>query len=149
MRLRLRLRQGWLTCLVCLGCQSMTGGEPHEPHPPAAQAQELWQQGQEAMEAGQPDEAIELYRQSLDADRRLERNHLSLAAAFLEKDDELAACRHLAEYVADDSDCLLARAYLAELLLRLGQLDPARAEFIDDAEANRYRSRGMREPWII
>ncbi|NQU23792.1 MAG: Gfo/Idh/MocA family oxidoreductase [Candidatus Nealsonbacteria bacterium] len=27
--------------------------------------------------------------------------------------------------------------------------DPAKAEFVDDAEANRLRSRAMREPWII
>ena len=27
--------------------------------------------------------------------------------------------------------------------------DPLKEEFIDDAEANRLRSRAMREPWII
>ncbi len=27
--------------------------------------------------------------------------------------------------------------------------DPAKAQFVDDAEANRLRSRAMREPWII
>jgi hypothetical protein len=29
------------------------------------------------------------------------------------------------------------------------QYDPVRAEFVDDAEANRLRSRAMREPWNL
>ena len=27
--------------------------------------------------------------------------------------------------------------------------DPAKAEFVNDAQANRLRTRAMREPWII
>ena len=27
--------------------------------------------------------------------------------------------------------------------------DPVKEEFVNDAEANRFRSRAMREPWII
>jgi hypothetical protein len=34
-------------------------------------------------------------------------------------------------------------------LKRSLKYDPAKAEFIDDAEANRLRSRAMREPWIL
>jgi hypothetical protein len=34
-------------------------------------------------------------------------------------------------------------------LKRSLRYDPAKAEFIDDAEANRLRSRAMREPWIL
>jgi hypothetical protein len=29
------------------------------------------------------------------------------------------------------------------------RFDPAKEEFINDPEANRLRSRAMREPWII
>jgi hypothetical protein len=29
------------------------------------------------------------------------------------------------------------------------KFDPVKAEFIADAEANRLRSRAMRQPWII
>jgi hypothetical protein len=29
------------------------------------------------------------------------------------------------------------------------RFDPAKEEFVDDAEANRFRSRAMRAPWII
>jgi hypothetical protein len=34
-------------------------------------------------------------------------------------------------------------------LKRNVKFDPLKAEFINDAEANRLRSRAMREPWII
>jgi hypothetical protein len=29
------------------------------------------------------------------------------------------------------------------------RFDPVKEEFVNDAEANRFRSRAMREPWII
>src|SRR6202030_2925495 len=94
-------------CLICLGCQSITGVErsgddgagilPHES--PNEHAVQLWQQGQHAMKVGAPEQAIALYQESLDADRRLEKNHLSLAAAFIEKGDDAAACEHLGLYL--------------------------------------------------
>jgi hypothetical protein len=34
-------------------------------------------------------------------------------------------------------------------LKRNMKFDPVKEEFIGDAEANRYRSRAMRETWII
>jgi hypothetical protein len=35
------------------------------------------------------------------------------------------------------------------LLKRNMRYDPVKEEFINDEEANRLRSRAMREPWII
>jgi len=47
------------------------------------------------MKAGQADQAIALYQQSLNEDQERGKNHLSLAAAYLEKGDDRAACEHL------------------------------------------------------
>src|SRR5260370_36739948 len=92
--MRLRPGQLWMTCLICLGCQSLAGVEPRDELLPGARAQELWEQGQRAMKAGQPDQAIALYQQSLNEDRERGKNHLSLAAACLEKGDYRDACEH-------------------------------------------------------
>jgi hypothetical protein len=40
-------------------------------------------------------------------------------------------------------------AYIAWQLGRKLAFDPAKEEFVDDAEANRMRSRALREPWHI
>jgi tetratricopeptide (TPR) repeat protein len=124
----LRQRLGvacWLGLLIG-GCQSMPApDEAAEPGP----AGELWAQGQSAMKHGQPQQAIRYYQQSLDADPELDRNHLSLAAAYLEKGDEAGACPHLQRYVAANPHHLAARGYLAELLLRLDRPAEARGEY--------------------
>src|SRR5438876_10858953 len=57
------------------------------------------------------------------------RNHLSLAAAYLDLGDEATACPHLARYVAAQPDHLSIRLHYAELLVRLHQADKARGEF--------------------
>src|SRR5262249_20871199 len=59
----------------------------------------------------------------------LARNHLSLAAAHLEKGEEDAACPHLALYLAVNPGHLAVRAHYAELLLRLSRTEDARAQF--------------------
>jgi tetratricopeptide (TPR) repeat protein len=115
-----------LWMIVALGCHAGTLLEVPEEAPPANQ---LWEEGQEAMREGQPQQAIARYERSLDSDPALTRNHLSLAAAYLEKGDPEAARPHLEKYVATHPENLPARGYLAELLLRLDQLPEARGEY--------------------
>ncbi|MCZ2340251.1 MAG: tetratricopeptide repeat protein [Bacteroidales bacterium] len=62
---------------------------------------------------------------------------LALAAACLDRGDEAGALPHLRAHVAAYPDAVMMRAYLAELLLKLGQPQEARAEFarvIHDAD---------------
>jgi tetratricopeptide (TPR) repeat protein len=121
-------RKCLLLGLLALGCQSLI---PHElPTVPAAEtAEELWEKGQAAMKRSDPDAALKLYQQSLSVDPKFARNHLSLAAAYLEKGDEAAACPELARYVEAFPDQYLVRLHLAELLLQLDQRTEAREQF--------------------
>jgi tetratricopeptide (TPR) repeat protein len=154
----LRLRRLWIACVVCLGCQNLPGsaerpnhdkplsqaasaertsgtegmgieraGEEHAPAPVAsserANDDQLWQAGQKAMQAGQPAQAIELYEQTG------QKNHLSLAAAYLEKGDDRAACEHLGLFLESHPEHRNARFYYAELLVKLGRHAQARAQF--------------------
>jgi len=96
---------------------------------PARLAIEAWQQGQEQLLRGNTEAAIACYQSSLALDPGLVRNHLSLAAAYLEKGDTQAARVPLAKYVAAQPDQLGVRAQYAELLVRLGRLGEARHEF--------------------
>jgi tetratricopeptide (TPR) repeat protein len=114
-------------CLAwaCLG-GPVSSREPSNTTPPALQ---LWQQGQDAMRRGRFQEAIALYEKSLALDSRLTRNHLSLAAAFIEQGDEPGACRHLTRYLDSNPHHLDIRIHLADLKLRMRRLDDARAEF--------------------
>jgi tetratricopeptide (TPR) repeat protein len=95
--------------------------------PPSA-ALKLWEQGQEAMRQGRNDEAIARFEESLKADSGLARNHLSLAAAYLDKGEEERACAHLSRYVAAEPRHLIVRAHFAELLLRLGKRNEGREQ---------------------
>ena len=52
-------------------------------------------------------------------------NHLSLAAAQLEKGDEAGACAHLAIYLAAHPEHTVVRVHFAELLLRQDHADAA------------------------
>jgi tetratricopeptide (TPR) repeat protein len=120
------LRRGWLVLwFACLGCHSLCLDMDRDP----AQAEQLWLQGQQAMRDGQPERAIGFYEQSLAADPARTRNHMSLAAAYLEKGDEEAACKHLERYVAAHPEHVLIRSHHAELLLRLDRPREARAQF--------------------
>jgi hypothetical protein len=89
----------------------------------------LWQQAQEALRNDQADRAIELYEQSLAADPKLTRNFLGLAAAWLDKGEEVRACLHLTLYVAAHPEHLAVRAQYAELLRRLRRTAEAREEY--------------------
>jgi tetratricopeptide (TPR) repeat protein len=115
--------------LLALGCQSLIPAEPAAPPPACESAQELWEQGQAAMRRGDPDAALDCYQRSLAANPSFARNHLSLAAAYLEKGDDAAACPHLLRYVEAFPDQYLIRLHLAELLLQLDQRTGARVHF--------------------
>src|SRR5262245_32673679 len=125
----------WLA-LGCLGCQSLAPVEPESPsaqEPETLEAAEtaasLWRQGQDAMRQGQAGLAVRCYERSLALDPRLIRNHLSLAAAYLENGNDASACIHLREYVSSHPDELAIRVHLADLELRLHKLVDARREF--------------------
>jgi tetratricopeptide (TPR) repeat protein len=75
------------------------------------------------------DRAIALYEQSLAADPQLTRNHLSLAAAYLEKGDDEGACPHLARFLNAHPEQPAVRVQYAELLWRLKRLPECRAAF--------------------
>ena len=113
----------WFTGLGCHPFALVNeGAEP-------SRAVELWEKGQAAMRDGHPGEAVDFYAQSLAADPTMVRNHLSLAAAYLDLGDDAQACPHLAHYVAAQPDHLSIRLHYAELLVRLHQGKKARQEF--------------------
>jgi thioredoxin-like negative regulator of GroEL len=58
-----------------------------------------------------------------------EPDHLTLTAECLEKGDHAGAATHLEAYVRRHPDQFMFRAQLAELLVRLGKDDAAKAEF--------------------
>jgi tetratricopeptide (TPR) repeat protein len=119
-------RHGWLVLwVVCLSCHAVLAVEPAVETP----SRQAWQKGQEAMRLKQLDQAIGFYQQSLAADPSFSRNHMSLAAAHLEKGDEATACVHLGKYVAAHPEHLIIRCHYAELLLRLQHRQEARREF--------------------
>ncbi|MGB9606469.1 MAG: gfo/Idh/MocA family oxidoreductase, partial [Bryobacteraceae bacterium] len=51
--------------------------------------------------------------------------------------------------VAANSHIVCHAAYIAFQLGRKLTWDPAKAEFVGDEQANRMRSRALREPWRI
>ncbi len=69
------------------------------------------------MREGRTDVAVGFYEQSLALDPSLVNNHLSLAAAYLDKGDDEQALPHLAQYVAAKPEHFIVRAHYAELLL--------------------------------
>jgi tetratricopeptide (TPR) repeat protein len=115
-------------CVVCccLGCQTLAATDLPAAQPTPTQ---LWEQGQVALRAGRVEEAIGLYQQSLLADPTLMHNHLSLAAAFLERGDSEAACLHLERYLSAHPENLAVRSHYAELLRKQHRLPEARAEY--------------------
>jgi tetratricopeptide (TPR) repeat protein len=98
---------------------------------PIPSALKQWEQGQEAMRQGRNQEAIACFLASLKLDPGLARNHLSLAAAYLDTGEEERACSHLARYVAAEPGHLIVRGHYAELLLRVGRRQDAREQFED------------------
>ena len=112
-------------CLLVLACPR-AGAVTTEA---TVRARQLWEQGQEAMSKGHADEAIRCYEQSLAADPAFARNHLSLAAAYLDQGDQERACPELEQYLQACPGHLIVRAHYAELLLRLRRSEEALAEF--------------------
>lgn len=129
----MKLRDSWkLLWLCCLGCQSLIG-------PEETKALQAWQKGQIAKRHGQPEKAVAYYEQSLAADESLSQNHLSIAAALLEKGDEAAACPHFGKYLERHPQHLQIRGCYAELLLRQQRCKESRLQFeqyIADAQTD-------------
>jgi tetratricopeptide (TPR) repeat protein len=96
---------------------------------PVPEAVARWQRGQEALRNGNTDEAIDWYRQSLKLDAELTRNYLSLAAAYSAKGDDDRAVENLTRYVQKQPDHVVARAHLAEMLLKLKRPEAAQIQF--------------------
>jgi hypothetical protein len=120
------VQRGWLGIwLLCIGCHSLPPLEMEAQ----STASQNWEKGQAAMHRGAIEEAISCYKQGLAADPSFTRNHLSLAAAYLEQNNVERACTHLALYVEANPDQLLNRARYAELLLKLHRLSEARTQF--------------------
>ncbi len=88
----------------------------------------LWERGQKAITNGLPKDAIPLYKQSLALDPQLHRNHLSLAAAFLEEGEDKQAADAMERYLDREPNHLSVRQHYGELLIRLGRLPDARRQ---------------------
>jgi tetratricopeptide (TPR) repeat protein len=117
------------TGLATLGLLLLAAaGDAGAAAPPQA-AVEFWQLGQEALRDGKVDEAITLYRRSLQIDAELSRNYLSLAAAYSAKGDDRRVVEYLTHYVQLEPDHVAIRSHLAEILLRTQHLDAARVHF--------------------
>jgi hypothetical protein len=100
-----------------------------EPSAVSTPAQRLWEQGQNALRDGRTDEAMQLYQRSLALDPNLADNHLSLAAAYLDKSDDEHAGEQLARYLEARPHHCIVRAHYAELLLRLNEVHAARLQY--------------------
>lgn len=123
--------------VMCAGCQTILPVDGNQAS--QAKADELWAAGQAALRRGQPDAAITYYEQSLSTDPSFTENHLSLAAAHLERGDEASACQHLQQYVAVHPKQLRVRMHLAELLFRAKRAEDAEHEFEQcDASAQEF-----------
>jgi hypothetical protein len=79
---------------------------------------DLWKQGQQALQKGDSNKAIALFEESLSSDSKLVRNYLSLAAAWLDRNDDVKASLYLALYVAAHPEHLGVRFQYIELLER-------------------------------
>jgi tetratricopeptide (TPR) repeat protein len=90
---------------------------------------EYWRLGQAAMGRGHAAEAVDYYELSLAVEPALNANHLGLAAARLELNDEEGACRALRKYVACNPDDWTTRAQFGELLVRSRHYHEARSQF--------------------
>jgi tetratricopeptide (TPR) repeat protein len=121
--LRLPPRFALLVGLVILTAANLPAADT------TGQARQLWQQGQEAMRQGKADEAVRRYQESLAADPSFFRNHLSLAAAYLDQGDQARACPQFGLYLQACPQHVIVRAHYAELLLRLNHTGEARTEF--------------------
>jgi tetratricopeptide (TPR) repeat protein len=115
-------RPGWLICAFVLLAAKPNDG-------PRTAADQLWQRGQEAMRRGQADVAIDLYQQSLHVDPGYSSSHLSLAAAYVEKQQLEQAGSHLGQYLDANPEQVAVRVRYGELLLRLKRTKEAFSQF--------------------
>lgn len=97
--------------------------------PAESPALAAWRKGQEAMLEGRTEQAIAAFRQSLEHDATLARNHLSLAAAYLSLGQDESAAGQLKCYLRAQPDHCVVRGQYAELLWRLDRLRSAREQF--------------------
>jgi tetratricopeptide (TPR) repeat protein len=111
--------------LFCLWVPAVTAAEPKTD----PEAVRLWEEGQEAMLDGETDRAISLYQKSLKLDPDLARNHLSLAAAYLEKGEDEKAGTWMESYLRLQPNHHVARKHYAELLLRVKKPRAAHDQF--------------------
>jgi tetratricopeptide (TPR) repeat protein len=136
------VRPRWLVlCLVACGCHSFPGWEQVQE---ASTAESLWEQGQAAMSRGEPARAVERYRESLARDPDLVKNHLSLAAAYVELGDPNRACAQLAAYLEAKPEETEVQFYFAELLTRLGRPFEARVEWEQCVQAAQEQGKRAR-----
>lgn len=112
--------------LFCLAIGPLSTAAPAATPTPA---QRLWEQGQDALRDGRTDEAVGFYEKSLSLDPNLASNHLSLAAAYLDKGDDERAGPELAHYIAARPNHTMVRAHYAELLLRQHEHRAARLQY--------------------
>ncbi|HTU22024.1 MAG TPA: tetratricopeptide repeat protein [Gemmataceae bacterium] len=117
-----RIRHACLVVAVFLPASSLCSAEPEPDSPGLAD----WQKGQQAMLEGENKAAIAAFRQSLEKDKTLVRNHLSLAAAYLAQGQEEDAAEQLEQYLRAQPNHYMVRSQYAELLLRLDRLGAAR-----------------------
>jgi Tfp pilus assembly protein PilF len=120
-----RTRHACFILALLLTASSLHSAEPA----PSSPGLEDWQKGQQAMLEGQTEQAITSFRQSLEKDATLVRNHLSLAAAYLAQGQEEQAANEMDQYLKAQPDHYVVRGQYAELLLRLDRLDAAREQF--------------------
>jgi tetratricopeptide (TPR) repeat protein len=131
-----------LLAFFVAGCQALAPLELADGGP---LAEILWERGQAAMRQGRPAQAVAFYEQSLAKAPDHTRNHLSLAAAYLEMGEPAKACAGLAKYVAAHPEEIVVRAQYAELLVRLHRDRAARREFEECiAGAQELGKAGMR-----
>jgi tetratricopeptide (TPR) repeat protein len=110
----MRWRLPWLVCLIAFGCYCASAsragmGGPAAGAPPPRVPAEPVSRPRDGPAGGT--------------------NHLSLAAAYLEKGDDRRACEHLGAFLRVEPEHRNARYYYAELLLKLGRPGEARTQF--------------------
>jgi hypothetical protein len=123
--------------LIRIACSLLLVASPQSSDEVKSPGWGQWKQGQELLQAGESDRAINLFEESLANDPKLARNYLSLAAAWLDHNDETKACLYLSLYVAAHPDHAAVRFQYVELLERLKRTGEARAElenFIADVQ---------------
>ena len=118
---------------ACLSCAfvSLLLAAPQTAEEQKSPGWDQWKQGQKALQAGDSDRAIEHFEESLASDHKLSRNYLSLAAAWLDKNDDVKACLYLSLYISSHPEHAAVRFQYIELLQRLKRTGEAKAELED------------------